>query len=436
MNLGIVLPIYVFFLLALILSGMPIAFGLGALAIGSLLIGFGTNMMPAAGYLAWNSLASFTLSAVPLYIFMGFLMSETGYAKYLYNKMSPFIERFVPGGLLQANVFVAAIFSFASGSSVAECAAIGAVALPETDERGYQKGLAAGSVAAGGTLGNLIPPGITLIIYGAMTETSVGKLFIGGIVPGLILTTAYMTYIGVRVKLQPHLVPPREKVAATPLKFKDLLLTLPFLVLCFAVLGSIYLGVATPSEAAALGVVVMLIIAASHRMLSWANAKASVVQGAKTSSMVLSITLAAFLMSIFLSNANIPAQIAAWVTSSGLPPMAVFSMVFVLYLILGCLMEGISILVMTTPVIYPVMMSAGFDPVWFGVLVTMMVELGLITPPVGMNLFVLQAMRPDLKYKELIYGCLPFIAVLIAIIFLMAVFPELVTFLPRMMLGK
>ena len=434
-DLGVVAPIYLAMLFILLLSGMPIMFGLGVIAVVSIFVWAGPSVAPAMAYVSWTMLASFVLAAVPLFVLMGLLMSETGFSRYIYDKINPLVSRLIPGGLLQTNIVVGAIFAAICGSSVAECATIGAVSLPEMDRRRYDSAISAGSVAAGGTLGILIPPSIIMIIYGAMTYNSIGRLFIGGIIPGLILSAGYMLYILIRVKIQPHLVP---RIEPAPLGYalKEFAKIAPLALVILAVLGSIYLGVATPSEAAALGCVMMLLLPMLYRMLSWNSLKSSLVKAVTTSSMVLMITLGASLMGIFLSNTGLPKMLAAQVVAWQLSPASIFFILFAFYLILGCLMEGISMMVITLPVVYPVVIASGFDPIWFGIVMTMWEECGLLTPPVGMNLFVLQGLRPNQPFSQIVSGAMPFFLVLCAVIMLLLPFPELVLFLPRIMLGN
>jgi C4-dicarboxylate transporter DctM subunit len=436
MELSTILIIYLIFLFVLIFAGVPVAFALGLVGVGSIYLGFGPALAPALANVTWDGLATFVLASIPLFIFMGYLLFETTLSVRVYDGIYPLLERLLPGGLLHSNIVVGAIFAACSGSSMANTATIGAVAIPEMERRGYERSIAAGSVSAGGTLGILIPPSITLIVYGAMTDMSVGKLFIGGVIPGLILTIMYMATIAIKLKLQPHLAPPK-----TPEKksWGTLLLglsgILPVLVLIIGIMGSIYLGVATPTEAAGIGCAVSFILAACYRLLTWDALKRSIAGAVRTSSMLLCIFLGAKLMGIYLSNAGIPAQLAKKVVSLGLPPLAVFMLVFVFYLMLGMLMDSLAAMVMTLPITFPVVMALGFDPIWYGVIMTMFCEAGLITPPVGMNLFILQGLSPDYSSAQIIKGCMTFFWSLLLVIFLVIAFPSLITFLPQTMIG-
>jgi len=432
-NLGLTVAIYLACLLALIFSGAPIAFALGLMAVGSIWLGFGSSLMPALGMLTWDSLASFVLVAIPLFIFMGFILFESGMSTRIYAGIFPLLDRLIPGGLLHTNIVVGAVFAACSGSSVASTATIGSVALPEMEKRGYSIRIAAGSVAAGGTLGVLIPPSIVMIIYGAMTRTSISKLFIGGIAPGIILTLAYMLYIYLRVRMRPELVRSEEQVDRLPWGqcILEVLKIWPTLILIMGVLGSIYLGIGTPSEAAAIGCSLAIILTACYGRLSWPVVVKSLQGAVKTTSMLLFIYLGANLMGIYLSNSGVTISIAKWVTGLALPPLATFCGIGVMYLILGMVMDGLAAIVITLPITFPIVAKLGFDPVWFGVVLTMFGECSLLTPPVGMNLFILQGLRPDYPFTNIIRGSFPFFLVLLAVIVLMIAFPDIILFLPR-----
>ena len=432
MDILITVGIYVAILVTLIFAGVPIAFALGAVATGSLYLS-DPSLALALGQITWNGLSSFVLAAIPLFIFMGYLMFEAGLSARIYAAIYPLLDRLLPGGLLHSNIVVGAAFAACSGSSLASCATIGTVALPEMEKRGYQRGIATGSVAAGGTLGILIPPSISLIIYGAMTDQSVGQLFAGGIIPGLILTLAYMGYIALRIQIQPHLV--TGGVEAQKLPWSQCLRATggawPVLALFIGVMGSIYMGIATPTEAAAIGCVLTLMIAGGYRLLDWDVLKRALIGSVKTTTMVLCIFWAAKLMGIYLTYEQITAQLAQMVLSLGLSPFAILMLVVLLYLVLGMLMDALAAMVMTLPLTFPIVMALGFDPIWYGVLLTMLIEGGLLTPPVGMNLFILQGLRPEYPFIDLIKGATPFFLMLVLVIFVVIAFPDLITFLPR-----
>ncbi len=436
MELFITVSVYMTILVALIFAGVPIVFALGLIAIGSLYFA-NPALALALGQITWDGLSSFVLGAIPLFIFMGYLLFEAGLSARIYAGIFPLLDRLLPGGLLHSNIVVGAAFAACSGSSLASCATIGTVALPEMEKRGYQRGIATGSVAAGGTLGILIPPSISLIVFGAMTNQSIGQLFAGGLIPGIILTLAYMSYIAIRVQLQPHLVSGDAGARRLPWSkcFRALGDAWPVLALFLGVMGSIYLGIATPTESAAIGCVMAMLIAAGYRMLDWDVLKRALVGSVKTTSMVLCIFWSAKLMGIYLTYEEITAQLSQKVLSLGLSPYAVLMLVVLLYLVLGMLMDALAAMVMTLPLTFPMVMALGFDPIWYGVLLTMLIEGGLLTPPVGMNLFILQGLRPEYPFIDLIKGAAPFFLVLILVIFLVIAFPGLITFLPRTIFG-
>jgi C4-dicarboxylate transporter DctM subunit len=434
-----ILIIYIIALLVLIFAGLPIVFALGVMALGSAYFGFGPTLLPAFGRVAWATLSGFTLAAIPLFIFMGYLLFESGLSSKVYDGIWPLLNRVLPGGLLHCNIVTGAAFAACCGSSLATCASIGAVAIPEMERRGYARGIATGSIAAGGTLGILIPPSIPMIVYGLMTEVSVGKLFIGGIIPGLILSLSYMAYIALRIKLQPELVMPlagAEEKQSLKFCLRALSGTWSILVLVLGLWGSIYLGWATPTEAAAVGCFLVIVLAASHGLFNWAFLKRSIINTAKTSSLVMAIYLSATLMGIYLNNAGVTRDLAVFVQEQALPPILVFVMIVVMYLVMGMLMDGLAAMVTTLPITYPVAIALKFDPVWYGIILTMLVECALLSPPVGMNLFILQGLRPDYRFADIVKGCFPFFLVLVANLALFIAFPFLITFLPNTMLGK
>jgi C4-dicarboxylate transporter DctM subunit len=436
-NLGLSVAIYLACLLGLIFSGTPIAFALGLMAVGSVYLGFGSSLVPALGMLAWDGLASFVLVAIPLFIFMGFILFESGMSTRIYDGIYPLLDRIIPGGLLHTNVVVGAVFAACSGSSVASTATIGSVALPEMESRGYDSKIALGSVAAGGTLGVLIPPSVVLIIYGAMTQTSISRLFVGGVAPGLILSGAYMAYIYLRIKFQPQLVQTDKKVENLPWKdcIIEVLRVWPALILIIGVLGSIYLGFGTPSEAAGIGCALAIILALCYRKLKWAVLRRSFEGAVRTNSMLLFIYLGATLMGLYMSNSGMTMSIALWVTGLNLPPLATFTGIGAMYLILGMIMDGLAAIVITLPITFPIITQLGFDPIWFGVVLTMFGECALLTPPVGMNLFIIQGLRPEYPFNDIIKGSLPFFIVLIIVIISMIAFPDIILFLPKSMAG-
>ncbi len=433
MDLLTIVGVYVMTLVVIIFLGVPIVFALGAVAVGSLYLA-NPALSLALGQLTWDGLTSFILGAIPMFIFTGYLLFESGVSKRIYDGIHPLMDRLLPGGLLHSNIIVGAAFAACSGSSLASCAAIGTVALPEMEKRGYERGIAAGSVAAGGTLGILIPPSISLIVYGAMTDQSIGQLFLGGVVPGIILTAAYMIYIAIRVRMSPSLVPARivSEVPSWPTCFRAFAQTWPVAVLFVGVLGSIYSGIATPTEAAAISCALTLAIAAGYRLLSREVMAKALSGSVRTTAMVMCIYWAAKLMGIYLTYDQITARLSAMLLALDLSPFIMLLALVLFYLILGMLMDGLAAMVMTLPLTFPIVVSLGFDPIWYGVLLTMLIECGLLTPPVGMNLFILQGIRPEYPFSDLLRGAFGFFVTLLVVITVLIALPGLITYLPRL----
>ena len=418
-------------LLGLLFLGQWIAVALGMAGVIGLFLAGGLRHFPALGSLSWNTTNNFVFTAVPLFILMGEVMLRADLSGRFYRAVAIWL-RAVPGGLLHSNVLACAIFSAVSGSSAATAAAIGTVAIPELTKRGYRRDMVFGSLAAGGALGNLIPPGIIQIIYGALVGESVGALFIACLVPGLVAVVLFMTYIGIRVALQPSLAPiqtgAEERVTVRDLAV-SLLDILPVAALLIVVLGGIYLGWTTPTEAAALGAAGAFVIAAIYRRLDWPRVRSALRETVRTTCMVIFVILGAQIFTFAVVTLGINRGVTNWVVSLGLTPEMFVLMLVLLYLILGCLMDGVSMVLLTLPVLYPVVQQIGFDPIWFGVFLTIMVELGAITPPVGINLFVIQgiANRP---LSEVVRGSWPFVVLFLALTVLLYIFPEMAIWLP------
>jgi C4-dicarboxylate transporter, DctM subunit len=344
------------------------------------------------------------------------------------------VFRGVPGGLLHTNIAVCTLFGAVSGASTSTAAAVGAVAYPELKERGYDRSVVVGTLAAGGTLGLLIPPSLALLIYGATQGVSIGQLFIAGIIPGLLLAMAFMAVIFIMALRNPALSPIDPVVTPLLRILVGLLRIWPIIFLIFAVLGTIYLGIATPTEAASLGVVTAIAIGftwghLTPRRLLGAFRDATIVFG--TLGVVL---IGALILSQAISILGIPSQVMATVGRLEISPYAVFALVALVYLVLGCFFDGISLMLMTLPVVFPVLTGLGFDPVWLGVMITLLIEIGMLTPPVGLNLFVLVAVtRGEVSLAQAAIATLPFWLVMTAAIPLFTLFPQIITVLPRLL---
>lgn len=409
--------------------GMPVAGGLGIAAIigGILFLGnFGL-----AAYVPWEIGDSFVLTAIPLFIFMGEVLLRSGLSIRLYDGAAAMLGR-LPGGLLHANIGSCAIFAAISGSSLATAATIGTVALPELEKRGYDNKIACGSLAAGGTLGILIPPSISMIIIGSMTEQSIAKLFIAGVFPGIMLVGLFMIYIVVRVLIQPQLAPPFEK---RPLKLRALSIISmwPVVVIMFFVLGGIYLGVTTPTEAAAVGAFMALVFALIYRKLNWLTLKASMLGAVKITAMLLFIIVGAMILSGMLGLLKVPFKMVDWVASLPFPPLAILIGIYIMYLFLGMFLDGLALVVLTVPIVFPIIRELGFDTVWFAVALVILVEMCLLTPPVGTNVYVIHGLRPDRPMSEVILGAMPFFFMMLVGLTIITAFPQIATWLPNTM---
>jgi C4-dicarboxylate transporter DctM subunit len=419
------------FLFGLLLSGVWIAITLGMVGIFMLLL-ISPLSLTGIGIIVWDTLNSFVLTAVPLFLFMGSIILNSGLSRDFYQGLTKWLDR-IPGSLAHSNILACSIFSAISGSSVATAAAIGAIAIPEMDNRGYDKPVTYGTLAAGGTLGILIPPSIILILYGSMIGESVGRLFIAGIVPGILLTVLFFIYIIIRTVIDPSLVPRDEARATWVERFRGLMGILPIILLMFLILGGIYFGLVTPTEAAAMGVVGAMVLSAARRQLKWKALKASLEDAMKANSMLLFIVVGAQIMSYSIVTAGIPRGIVAMITSLKVDPGFLFAFLCMMYLALGCFMDAVSLMLLTLPVVYPVVMALGYDPVWFGIVLVILLEMGLITPPVGMNLFIIQGIAKS-PLGSVVRGAFPFVIIMLVMTVLLYLFPGLALWLPSKMM--
>jgi tripartite ATP-independent transporter DctM subunit len=301
--------------------------------------------------------------------------------------------------------------------------------------RGYSPAIAKGSILAGGALGILIPPSITFIVYGIMVEQSIGRLFIAGVVPGIILALLFMLYIGFRLSFQAHLAPKASEALPLGAAFRKLLGIWPIIILVIIVLGSIYGGITTPTEAAAMGSLGGIILIAIYRQFSFKLLREAALGAVRTTSMVTLIFLAAKLMGIFLTNQGVFQKMMMWVLSLAIDPYAIFGMIMLMYLILGCFMSGLAAIVITLPLVFPIIMALGFDPIWFGVVIVLQNEMGLLTPPVGSSLYVLHGLRPNEPFSEIARGAIPFVLVILVMLIILVLFPQLALWLPGLMYG-
>ena len=375
----------------------------------------------------WRSASAWELSAIPLFILMGDIIFHTDMARRLFSGLAPWMNR-IPGRLMHANIGGCTLFSAICGSSVATTATIAKITAGELKQRGYDQNLSLGSLAGAGTFGLMIPPSINMIIYGVMAEVSIAKMFAAGIIPGLILAGSYSGYIMVRCMINPVLAPGGGKTdwAERLRSLKDLL---PIMMLIFIVLGSIYTGIATPSESAVIGLVATVVMTVAKRQLSWGIFVKALINTSKTSAMLLTLMAAAGVMSAAMGYMHVPQDISTLIGGMNLSPLALILILGVVYIILGCPLDGISMMVMTVPIVLPLVVAAGYDPIWFGIFLVVMAELGQLTPPVGFNLFVLQGMT-GASMARLSVAALPFFIITCLVGVLLAIFPDLVMWLP------
>jgi C4-dicarboxylate transporter DctM subunit len=380
--------------------------------------------------LQFNVLNSITWTAMPLFIFMGIMIFRCGLGERLYKLASAAVGSF-PGGLLHTNIISCAVFAACTGSSIACAATMGSIAIPELTKRKYDKRLVLGSLASAGTLGIMIPPSVSFIVYGAVVGESVGKLFIAGVLPGLMLVGLFMIYIATAAIISPEKTPGRE-----PFNMKAFVVGLsqfaPVGLLILLVLGAIYLGIATPTESAALGSLGAVVVAAIYHKLTWENFSQSIVETVSATGMIFLCVVGCQIMGMALANLKIPATISQFIADMGLGSGSVFVLVVILYLILGCFIDALSMVLLTLPVTYPLMMGLGFNSLWFGVLVTLLCEIGQVTPPVGINLFVIQGVSRE-RLVDVSAGAAPFVGLMILGCVLLYFFPEIATWLPRQM---
>ncbi len=380
----------------------------------------------------WNSVNSWSLTALPLFIFMGEILYRTAISEKLFNGLIPWLSR-IPGRLFHINVVACSLFAAVSGSSAATTATVGKITLGELSKRGYDEKLAIGSLAGAGTLGFLIPPSLIMIIYGVLSDTSIGKLFVGGILPGIMMAGFYSLYIIIVTLLKPSLVPKESAHFTWNERLRSLLDLLPVLSLILVVLGGIYLGYTTPTEAAAIGAFGSIILGILLRNLSFKVFKETLLGSVKTTTMITFIIMGAAFLSQVFGFLGITSAISKYVTSLNLSPYMLIFAVGIMYLILGMILDGISMVVMTLPIVLPVVTNAGFSPLWFGIFLVFMVELAQITPPVGFSIFVIQSLTTK-DAGFIVKASFPFFVIMVITVCIVTVFPEIVLYLPNKMI--
>jgi len=413
---------------ALISTGVKIAIAIAIPGvIGYYMFTGGAGLAPMVPF---NTIDNFALTAIPLFIFMGEVLVQCGASDMIYRGVSRFLA-WVPGGLLHSNIAACALFASISGSSPATAATIGTVAIPEMKRRAYDTNLILGSLAAGGTLGILIPPSINMIVYGAITESSVGQLFAGGILPGIMLSGMFMAYIAIRI-VRNRLLAPKEEVH---LSLRNIALSLfdlwPLLVLAVIVLGGIFGGLVTPTEAAAVGSAGALLIAIVLRKFNLQLLRISLRNAVETTCMVLLIVVGASILASIFARAGIPELVFEWAVASGFSKWVLLLFIYFLYVFLGCFIDPLSILVLTASTVIPIVVGFGFDIIWFGVIYVVLAETGMITPPMGINLFVIQGISRE-EISRVIVGSFPFFLLMLVCLAVLTAFPSVVLVLPKL----
>jgi len=421
-------------LIGLMTLGLHVAFVMFAISMLGAIFYLGTPAVMEYGTQYWGATNNFVLVAVPLFVLLGELLVRGGFTDRMYRSLSDWLNP-LPGGLLHTNIGASAMFAAVSGSSVATAATIGTVAIPAFKGRGYDPRLVLGSIAAGATLGILIPPSINMIIYGAMTNTSVGRLYAAGVVPGLLLTGLFMAVVVVACWWRPSLA--GAKSAPSPLgeRLWRLVDLLPPTILFVVVMGSIYLGWATPTESAALGVVMALVLCIAYGKFSIKMMHECFVTTVSVTAMIMLIAAAAFYLNFVLGLMGVPQALANFASQLGTSPLVMLAVLTVFYLILGCFLDALAMIIGTIPIVFPLVTALGIDPVWFGIYLVVMAELALITPPVGMNLYVVQGIRKEGLITDVIVGTLPFLVMMLLLVVLLVVWPDIALWLPRVSFG-
>jgi C4-dicarboxylate transporter DctM subunit len=423
--------------------GLHVATALGLIGVTMMYFVSDRPLLDMLGQIAWNTNSNFVLVAVPLFVMMGEVLLYGRISERLYTVLSHWLAP-IRGGLLHSNIAFSAVFGAISGSSAASAATVGAVSLPSFLTRGYSERWVVGSLAAGGTLDILIPPSISMVIYGVLAEESIGRLYLAGFIPGFLLSGVFMFIIYLAARIWPGIAP-QEAAPSWGVRLIGLLSLFPVFILMFLVLGTIYLGVATPTEAAAFGVVGAFALAALNRQISWQMLRDVLLTTVRTSAMIMLIVTSAFLLSFALSILGIPAQMAAWVSSMNLTPVTFVILLVIFYLVLGTFMEALSMMVTTVPILVPVLKTMGVDLVWFGIIMVILLEAALVSPPEGLNLYVIHGIRKSVQEEagmqagtmiDLWLGVLPFMIGMAIVIALIIQFPQIALWLPDLVKGK
>lgn len=416
-------------------TGIPIAFGLGAVALLFMVAFDGWNSVHFVPETVFAGLSDFTLVSLPMFIIMGAAVASSRAGSDLYEALSRWLHR-VPGSLVISNIGACALFSALTGSSPATCAAIGKMGIPEMRKRGYDADLATGAIAAGGTLGILIPPSITMILYGIASETSIGRLFLAGVLPGLMLTGLFMAWALFLSWKRGTVLVDADRIYSMKEKLELLPRLLPFMAVIVGVVYALYGGIATPSEAAGVGAALcLLMVIVIYRVWKPMDLWAILRDGLRESGMLMLIMGTSILFGYMMSSLQVTQSVAQAIGEMNANKWVILAAINLLLLVAGMFLPPAAVILMTTPILMPVITAAGFDPIWFGVVLTINMELGLITPPVGLNLFVINGITPDVRLPTILKGAFPFMLCMVVSILILCVFPEIATWLPQALMG-
>jgi len=431
MSIGFISIVLIIVLIILLGLGTPISFCLGFLGVAGIVALLDFGILYQIAEVAATTGTNLFMITLPLFILMAEVVSFSGVGDDIYTAAHDWLS-WLPGGLAISSIATCTGFAAISGSSPATAATVGLVAIPEMIKRGYNRKLAVGSIAVGGTLGILIPPSITMIIYGVITEVSIGKLFIAGIIPGIILALILSLAIAIAVKIRPQLAPKTKGVSWSQ-RFSSLKRVWAFVILAISIIGTIYAGIATPTESAAIGATLAIVIALFYRRLTIKAIHGALLRTVAVTAMIMFLVIGGNVLAFLLSTLTIPQYITEAITSWNVSKWAVVIMVNIILLGMGCLLDPMAIMVISLPIIFPIIMQLGFDPVWFGIVVTINVEMGMITPPVGLNLFILKGSVKGITMRDIVGGAIPFVFLLMLGLALIMVFPALATWLPGRM---
>ena len=418
-------------LLVLLSLSIPVGIVLFLLAFGIDSFFSPFPLMRGLGQIVWSSSNSATLIAIPFFVLLGEILVRSGIAQRTYSALESWVS-WLPGGLIHANVATATLFSATSGSSVATAATVASVAMPQAEKLGYDPKLFSGAIAAGGTLGIMIPPSINLIVYGFLTETSIPQLFLAGLIPGLCLALLFMIVTAILCSVNPSLGGPGVK-ADWRKRFIGLIDLIPLLGLFGTIVGTIYAGWATPTEAAAVGVAMAFAIAALHKAISREMLTESLKGTVRTTAMIMLVVIGAYVLNFVLTASGVSRALQDFLQGLGMGPLATLLIIVLMYIVLGFFIETLSLMVATIPIVVPIIAQLGFDKIWFGILMIILVEMALITPPVGLNLYVVQGVRKSGRFSDVMIGVIPYALAMLFMVGLLIAYPAIALFLPSIL---